>query len=207
MNIADIKARVKEALSKNLWFMIGVYIVYSILMGLTSYIIVGILLTGVLVFGYNVIELRTLRGEEKAVSNLFYGFDKDFVRTCIAGLLISIFTFLWALLFIIPGIVKAYSYSMTYYIMIDDENVGANDAITKSREMMNGHKMELFVQDLSFIGWILLSFFTFGILLFWVMPYMNLARAEFYRRLKGEEGVVVEVVENPSDNESADSQF
>jgi uncharacterized membrane protein len=155
---------------------------------------VGIILTGVLAFGWATMLLSIMRGKEFDIKYLISAIDKDFVRTCIVGLLHTIYIALWTLLFFIPGIVKSYSYAMTYFIMNDDETIGANDAITKSREMMNGHKWELFMLDLSFFGWILLSILTFGILSFWVTPYMNLAHAEFYRRLKGESDVVTEVL-------------
>ena len=75
---------------------------------------------------------------------------------------------------------------MTPYILLDKPELSATDAITESRNMMNGHKMELFLLDLSFIGWILLSILTCGILFIYVVPYMQAARAEFYRTLKGE---------------------
>ena len=205
MNRWDIKAAAKEKSVQYLWLMVGAYVLYSILLGLASYVIVGIVFTGVLAFGYATVLIRTMRGEEFGIKDLFSAFDKDFVRSCIAGILHTLYIFLWSLLLFIPGIVKTYSYSMTYFIMNDDKEISANDAITKSREMMYGHKWELFVLDLSFIGWIFLGMCTFGILLFWVVPYMNLAHAEFYRRPKGESGVVVEVA-NPSETQTAESE-
>ena len=102
-------------------------------------------------------------------------------------LLVQIYIMLWTLLFYIPGIVKSYSYAMTPYILLDKPELSATDAITESRKMMNGHKMELFILDLSFIGWILLSLLTCGILFLYVAPYMQAARAEFYRTLKGDD--------------------
>ena len=75
---------------------------------------------------------------------------------------------------------------MTPYILLDKPELSANEAITDSRMMMKGHKWELFLLDLSFIGWILLSLLTLGILFIYVIPYMQAARAEFYRNLKGE---------------------
>ena len=205
MNRWDIKAVAKEKSVQYLWLMVGAYVLYSLIIGIASSVVVGIVFNGVMAFGYATVLLRTMRGEEFGITHLFSAVDKDFVRTCIAGILQTLFIALWTLVFFIPGIVKTYSYSMTYFIMNDDESIGANDAITKSREMMYGHKWELFVLDLSFIGWIFLGMCTFGILLFWVIPYMNLAHAEFYRRLKGESGVVVEVA-NPSETQTAESE-
>jgi uncharacterized membrane protein len=95
------------------------------------------------------------------------------------------------MLFIIPGIVKSYSSAMSYYIMCDNPEMGANEAITRSREMMNGHKWQLFCLHFSFIGWILLSMLTCGLLLFMVTPYMNAATAEFYEKLKRDEMIAM----------------
>ena len=75
---------------------------------------------------------------------------------------------------------------MTYYIAEDDPSLGINEAIDRSREMMYGHKMDLFLLDLSFIGWFLLGIVTCGIALFWVMPYVEAAHAAFYEDLKNE---------------------
>ena len=84
-------------------------------------------------------------------------------------------------------IVEWWPYAMTYYILNDNPEMSANDAITRSREMMDGHKWQLFCLRFSFIGWYLLSALTFGILLIVVMPYMQAAEAEFYEKLKNDE--------------------
>ena len=205
MNRWEIKAAAKNRSVQNLWLMVGVYLLYSIITTVaTVYVKIGFIFTGIFAFGWATLLLRVMRRDNAGVMDLFSAFSENFVRSFLAGILQTLYLLGWTLLFFIPGIVKSYSYSMTYFIMNDDKNVGANEAITKSREMMNGHKMELFVLDLSFIGWLLLSVCTFGILLFWVVPYMNLAHAEFYRRLKGEDSVVVEV-ENSNNNEASQS--
>lgn len=207
MDIKENKMRAREVLKKDLWFFIGVYIAYSLIVSLLSSVVVGILFMGFFAVGYATIQLNALRNDEYKFEQLFPDINKHLLRTCLAGILMNVFIFLWSLLFIIPGIVKSYSYSMTYFIMRDDETIEGSDAITKSKEMMNGHKKELFMQDLSFIGWILLSILTFGILLFWVVPYMNLARAEFYNKLVGRSGVSVEVVEPSGDTQSMTAEF
>ncbi len=88
------------------------------------------------------------------------------------------------MLLYIPGIIKSYSYAMTYYIAQDEPELSAEKCICKSMDMMKGHKMELFLLDLSFIGWILLCILTGGIALLWVEPYYLSARAAFYEELK-----------------------
>ena len=195
MDIKDNKLRAKAILKKDVWFFVGTYIAYSAIVSFLSSSVVGVLALGFLGLGFSTILLNALRNDEYKFEQLFPNFNKHLGRSCITGLLVYAFTFLWSLLFIIPGIVKSYSYSMTYFIMKDDETIEGTEAITKSRELMYGHKKELFLQDLSFIGWILLSILTFGILSLWVGPYMQLARAEFYNKLVGKSGVYVEVVE------------
>ena len=96
----------------------------------------------------------------------------------------DLFISLWTLLLIVPGIIKSLSYSMTVYIAIDDPKIGTLDAITKSRQMMNGYKWKLFCLNLSYIGWILLCILTLGILSFWVDPKMHQAQYQFYLNIK-----------------------
>ena len=97
----------------------------------------------------------------------------------------DLFNLLWTCLFIIPGIVKAYSYRMVPYIIKDNPELSATEVITRSREMMNGNKWKAFLLDLSFIGWILLSIITLGIAaFFWVGPYVYSTEAALYLELK-----------------------
>ena len=102
--------------------------------------------------------------------------------------MVNIFTALWTILFIIPGIIKGYSYAMTPYILKDkfaagQTDIGATEAITESRHLMDGHKMDLFVLDLSFIGWGLLGIITCGIGFIWITPYYRQTKTNFYRSL------------------------
>ena len=108
-------------------------------------------------------------------------------RTVGAMFLRDLFLFLWSLLCIVPGMIKRYSYRMVPYILADDPTIGARDAITLSRQMMNGHKWNTFVLDLSFIGWDLLSILTMGLLgVFYVNPYQFSTDAELYQVLKNQ---------------------
>ena len=110
-----------------------------------------------------------------------------FVNTFFAGFLVTLFTFLWSLLLVVPGIVKSMAYSQTFFIMNEHPEYAGREAIDASQEMMRGHKWEYFVLNLSFIGWFLLSSLTFGLLLFYVMPYYQATMAEYYRYLKEEQ--------------------
>jgi uncharacterized membrane protein len=117
----------------------------------------------------------------------------------------GIFTFLWSLLFCIPGIVKGYSYAMTYYILNDRPELSATDAITESRRLMNGHKMQAFLLDLSFLGWLILGYLACCVGVFFVIPYMESARANFYTAIiEQEEPITVSAEDVPGEGSSTE---
>ena len=142
-----------------------------------------------LVYGYSISLLRFCRGRENAVGQMFSaGFSENYLRALGTVLLTYLFILLWSLLFLFPGLVKAYSYSMTFFIAEDHPEMTPNQCIERSIAMMTGHKMDLFLLHLSFIGWILLGILTLGIGFLWIMPYINTAQAKFYEKLKTEIG-------------------
>lgn len=142
-------------------------------------------------YGVAVLFLNSFRGGQVEVAQLFDGF-KDYVRIFTTLLLQGVYTLLWTLLLVVPGIIKGYSYMMTSFILKDEPELKNNEAIEKSMKMMNGHKMDLFLLDLSFIGWAILSCLTLGIGFLFLTPYMNSAHAAFYEDLKDDITVVVE---------------
>ena len=110
---------------------------------------------------------------------------QSYGRNVAAMFLRDLFLDLWTLLFLVPGLIKNYSYRMVPYILADDPTIGVLDAITLSRKMMDGHKWNTFVLDLSFLGWDLLSVLTLGLLgVFYVNPYQFSTGAELYQALK-----------------------
>ena len=121
--------------------------------------------------------------EFMVIEKIKSGFINDYTRNFVLYFLVHFFTFLWALLFVIPGIVKYYSYSMAVYLAIKEPDIKGADAITKSRKLMNGNKGDLFMLDLSYIGWYFLSILTFGILLLWVVPRHMTARTIFFNEV------------------------
>ena len=145
--------------------------------------IIPLIFTGPLSFGLACFCLKLIRKQEFGFENLAEGF-KNFLNTFLLHILKSIFITLWTLLFIIPGIVAIFKYSMAYYILNDNPSLSAYDAITKSKEMMFGHKSELFSLWLSFLGWFILSLLTCGIGLIWAVPYYKVAVTNFYEDLK-----------------------
>lgn len=121
---------------------------------------------------------------------MFSNFNaKDYGRSLEVPFLTSVYVFLWMLLFIIPGIVKSYSYAMAFYISKDKPELSAEECIHESRIMMAGHKGKLFLLDLSYIGWLLLCILTCGILSLWVKPKMSAAHALFYEDLKASQSI------------------
>lgn len=135
--------------------------------------------------GWQLYTLRASRQEETGSLETLFACFQQFWRFLSAVLLMGLFTALWTMLFIIPGIIAAYSYSQTIYIMLDHPEMSAMEAIAASKQMMRGHKAELFVLEFSFVGWALLAGFTFGILLIWLEPYMQVSKANFYNAVSG----------------------
>lgn len=141
-----------------------------------------IIIGGVVEIGYAQLLLKQYNRAEFEVKDLFSQFDR-FGQGFLQHFLRGLYTFLWMLLFIIPGIVKSYSYAMTPFILAENPNMSAQEAITASKELMDGHKYELFCLDFSFIGWCLLNIFTLGFGSLFLNPYMNAAHAAFYKTI------------------------
>ncbi|MFC3932336.1 DUF975 family protein [Streptococcus dentapri] len=192
MTRAELKTRAKQKLSGNWGWAVGliaVFYVFGILLSFFTFITSGVV-TGILAANlyFAFLHLVDGRKDDNIFNALFAGFRENragsFVLT---WLLQTIFIFLWNLLLVVPGIIKFYSYSMSYYIVDDlkrqGKELGASEAITRSRRLMDGHKFELFVLDLSFLGWAILCIFTLGIGYLWLAPYVQATRAEFYRSL------------------------
>lgn len=144
---------------------------------------VHFILGGTVALGYCKFLLKLHDDKPADVKDLFSEFDR-FGDGFVLNLLTMLYTFLWGLLLVIPGIVAAYKYAMAPFIILENPGMKPKDAITKSKELMDGHKLELFFLDLSFIGWMFLNLLTLGIGSFWLDPYMNASRAAFYRNLR-----------------------
>lgn len=145
--------------------------------------LVGFLLGGTIQLGYARFLLRQHDGESLDWHDLFSQFDR-FGQGFAQAFLRDLYCFLWGLLLIIPGIIKWFSYAMTPYIMAEETELTASEAIEKSRLMMEGHKWELFVLHLSFIGWTILASLPLNLGHLVLNPYRNAADAAFYRELK-----------------------
>ncbi len=148
------------------------------------HLVLKILLWNPLEVGCQKFYLNCKTGDSK-MKDMLFAFKNRYAYVGVVMLFRAIFTFLWGLLLIIPGIVKSYEYMMIPYILADDPTVSRKDAFAQSKAMMKGNKWSAFVLDLSFIGWILLSLVTLGLVgIFYAEPYMNLTHAELYYSLK-----------------------
>ena len=142
-----------------------------------------------LIVGYdNAMRLFYERGDTEILSNLFKIATSNYLHKVWGMFLMDLKVFLWSLLFLIPGIIMSFSYAMTPYILEEHPEIGAWEASTRSKEIMTGHRFDLFWLYLSFIGWALLCILTFGIGLFWLIPYMSASEIGFYEDLKAEQG-------------------
>lgn len=124
-------------------------------------------------------------GDNRLTNNMFALCFGNWLHIVWGMILMVIFVMLWTLLFIIPGIVKSFSYAMTPFILVEHPEMSANQAIDESRRIMKGHKFDLFYLYLSFIGWAFLCLFTFGIGYLWLVPYMQASLVAFYNDVKG----------------------
>ena len=158
--------------------------------------IVSFILGGTVELGYAKFLLKQYDRKELQFSDLFSQFER-FGTGFAQKFLRILFTVLWTLLLIIPGIVKGLSYAMTPFILEEHPELTASEAIKESMKLMDGHKMDLFILGLSFIGWSLLACLTMGIGFLFLNPYMNAAYAAFYRDIsrKQEAGSYVPPVE------------
>lgn len=185
---SEIRAEARRALQGNWGNLAVMYLILAcitgIVSGLTNFIFapLSILVSAPFELGLVLVMFRILNREQYRIEDIFEGF-RDFSRAAVAGLLIMLYVFLWMLLLIIPGIIAAMAYSQTFFILADNKNISASDAMRMSKEMMEGHKWELFFLLLSFIGWAILCAFTFGIGYLFLAPYVSMSRAVYYRTL------------------------
>lgn len=184
----EIKTQAKVHFSEQYWTCVLTFVVYGVVTSVVTGVTAGIaafFLMPPLTVGIAYFSLRIYRGETSDVSDALATGFRDYGKSLVGILWMYLFTFLWTLLFVIPGIVKAISYSMTPYILAERDDVSAQDALKLSMEMTEGHKGEIFVMMLSFIGWWLLTALTFGVLaIFYTAPYTAISMAGIYDELK-----------------------
>ena len=187
--VSDITKRALESL-KGQWLMCAgmTFVQYIILGGVQSIPTWGLILYLILVgpFGvsWSIIGLKITRNERIRFSDMFLGFNSTFIFAgIVAGILTLIFTYLWALLLFIPGIIAALSYSLTYFLISEDSTLSPLSAISKSKSLMDGYKSKLFIFWLQCMGWGILSILTLGIGLLFLLPFYYVSIATLYREI------------------------
>lgn len=146
-------------------------------------IIGQLLIAGPIALGTAMVYLSASKGGDIKPAGAFEGFN-HFVNAFVAYVLVVLFTLLWTLLLIIPGIIASYAYAMTFFVLAENPDMPARDAIAKSKMLMKGNKWKLAFLSFRFIGWSILAVFTLGIGFLWLIPYMMVSFAKFYSDIK-----------------------
>ena len=179
---SQIKKLAKRQLKRNWGIALGSITLCSA-MSIAALFIGGPALANVVAVGFAAAYMAIIRTGKAKISSIFEGW-KSFGPAFIAGILVPLYIGFWTMLFWIPGIIKSYAYAMTNYVIRDNPDMTANEAITESRRLMRGNKWRLFIMDLSFIWWDILCVLTLGILTIYVIPFKLAARAAFYDAVK-----------------------
>lgn len=184
---ATLMRMARESLQGKWALAIGTFLVYTIIMSsfgaMKEFGVLSLLVAGPMISGAAIFSLNISRNRDARLEQLFDGF-KYFSTSLVAYLLFLLYVLLWTLLLVIPGIIAALSYSMTFYILADDPTVKPQEALDRSKKMMDGYKMKLFGLGLRFFLLALLCVLTLGIGFLWLIPYANISMAKFYDDVK-----------------------
>lgn len=181
----------KEKLTDSIEAMDPEVLFIGLLAALSVLAVVGVIHLLISVFVFNPLEVGAqklfvnCRGDRAEYGDIVYSFKNSYLNAVKTLFLRGLFTYLWSLLLVIPGIIKSYEYRMIPYLLAEYPQMESREAFARSKEMMRGNKWSAFVLDLSFIGWYFLAGCTCGIVgVFYSAPYQNLTNAELYHRLK-----------------------
>lgn len=192
MTRKELKQQASTLFSYNYWPSVGAYVIVNLIIAGVSTVSASFIgpvasfFLYPLSMGMILFFLKLSDGEKPTISSIFSdAFDGKYYLRRVGGYAwMSLFTFLWSLLFIVPGIVKGFSYALTPYILAKYPEISAKEALKVSMKLMDGKKAELFVLRLSFIGWFLLSAITFGLLgIFYVFPYYTITETLWCKKL------------------------
>lgn len=188
----ELKTCARTGPKGNYWTFAGAVVLWGILSWGVNFVpvagsIAALLFTCIQQYGIANMALRGADHRQLAVGDAFIGFNQ-FGRAFGCGFLTTLFVLLWSLLLIIPGIIKAFSYMLTPYIVLENPQMPVMAAIDESRRLMDGNKWRAFLLGLSFIGWWLLGILTLGLLYLWLHPYQSITFAAFYRAVLREKG-------------------
>lgn len=179
-----IRKQIKAAAKQQIKGQIGMLFLISVIVSMISMVpVAGMILGPGLSMGMILVYLNMTYGKPPVVEDALNG-ARFLGKAWWLNFLISFFTALWSMLFYIPGIIASLRYSLAFYVLAENPHMTARQALNESKRLMQGHKMELFVMNLSFIGWYILCMFTFFIPIFYVTPYHNTSIANFYQYVK-----------------------
>ena len=188
---SQIRARAREILGNNLFsgswlYPVLVVIIVAAISGALSATFVGpMIVSGLLSVASARYFIGRVRGniEPGQIESSIDGIRNNVLGSLLTGILYNVFVAIGSMIFVIPGIIFSYSFSMAFYIINDHPEMTAMEALRESRRLMNGHKMQYFLLNLSFIGWMLLGSLCFGVGTLWASAYMSTANAVFYEEL------------------------
>jgi uncharacterized membrane protein len=192
----ELQRQAREDLKDKWPLVVGAAALYMLFAGLGHVAwppggIVSFILTGPMTLGLSIFFLTIVRGGRPELSVVFKGFNR-FGTAFIAHLFMVVFIILWSLLLVVPGIMAALSYAMTFFIIADNPEIEASAAIRRSKELMEGKRWQLLCLLFRFLGWFILCLLSFGIGFLWLIPYVQTTLARFYeqvRRMPGDFGV------------------
>ena len=199
MTRVELKNEAKEQIKGKIGILFLIFLIIAIIGVGSSFVpIVGWFATIIIMPAFNIslcmIFLNLAKKEDISVGDVFKGFNIT-GKAVWLYIITNFFVFLWSLLLIIPGIIKAFSYSMASFILADNPELTAREALEESKRIMEGHKFDLFVLQLSFFWWYLLGAITFGIAYVYVVPYFEATMTNFYNEIKDKK-IEAEVIDN-----------
>ncbi|MDD4689336.1 MAG: DUF975 family protein [Eubacteriales bacterium] len=183
INRKEMKSLAKTQIKGRIGMLFLCQFIISLIISASSTFIVGVLLVPSFSISTILIYLALTKNISPSVNDIWKGFNV-FGKAVWLNIITGFFVFLWSLLFMVPGIVKTFAYSMAPYILAENSDMTAREALAKSKRLTDGHKGELFVLSWSFIGWYLLIPLTLGLIMIWLVPYVNATSANFYLAMK-----------------------
>ncbi len=184
--IQQIKEKARENIKEKVLFLFLVAVFPGLVSAILSPVFpIAFILTILLVFGIKNVFIKVSKNQKADYKDIVIAFNsKDLKRYLVAGFWVILWVFLYSLLLIVPGIIKAYEYSQVFYIANENPELKPKEILEESSKMMKGNKLNLFLLQLSFIGWALLSALTLGIVGIYVLPYYEMSLAEFHKAIK-----------------------
>ena len=188
MTRIELKNEAKEQIKGKIGILFLIFLIIAMIGAGSSLVpVVGWFATIIIMPAFNIslcmIFLNLAKEEDISVGDTFKGFNIT-GKAVWLSIITNFFVFLWSLLLVIPGIIKAFSYSMAPFILADNPELTAREALSESKRIMDGHKFDLFVLQLSFFWWYLLGAITFGIAYIYVVPYFEATMTNFYNEIK-----------------------